>query len=864
MAPAGYELLSKSDSEHDGLVQPAIGSRSRRQRQSSKGCFSTVRNLLLILALLVGTAFGFVVIAYLLQSKLVRVEDGSASSQDSVPGSGDVFEEPLQRCPSNLPLPAKPPAPTNPFASLTIPETVAIHDWVSSPALNLNLTAGDKAFISDNYIYRIEAYRPPKKDAVAYLDNPEQSSPPEKYAHVVIHHGSASEPYVQDYLVGPIPISEKTAMRKLTEVYHRDPIPYSARGFTTMNEIAPLLLKIMPPLAEATQDLFGGVVRGLPNDTIVGGMAAPFSFDGSFRRGWISWRRNVPGPWLHPVNFFMYVDTTGTDPEQWKLLKLVYNHQVFNTTDDFLAAYRNGTLKRLPDRPDQDPSSVDWSTRKRPQPHSLRDLDDLPGPRSVSFGGVRFRVDRALQYVSWMGWGMYFGFDRDMGLSLWDLRFKGERIIYELAPQEAMAQYAGNDPMQSTTAWLDRYFGMGSAVRDMMPGYDCPHEAVYLPATTYNYEGSITRERAICIFEHDPGRPITRHTGYAAGEMGATLGYQLIVRSVSTVGNYDYLFDYIFQIDGTVEVRLSASGYLQGGYWEPSQEGYGTAIRDSTMGSLHDHVINYKVDLDVAGTENSLLFTHTATEKITQPWLDDDWGQEVIQQKISKTYIENEDDALLKYPANFQGGYSLVNRESLNRWGVPRGYAIHAGYSPIHNTVVGSKRLLNNANWARYNLAVSKRKDTEPTSSSQWNLHLPGAPMVDFHKFFDGENLTQTDLVAWVNVGTHHLPQAEDSPNTRTNLAASSFFLTPLNYFDYDVSIDSRNAILLSAPEKPGAPWAFDDYGVRQAHCVPPPVAPFEYRGVSAFGLDGAPAPAQTAEEMRKSAELFHRIKVEL
>lgn len=47
--------------------------------------------------------------------------------------------------------------------------------------------------------------------------------------------------------------------------------------------------------------------------------------------------------------------------------------------------------------------------------------------------------------------------------------------------------------------------------------------------------------------------------------------------------------------------------------------------------------------------------------------------------------------------------------------------------------------------------------------------------MVDFHKFFDGENITQTDLVAWINVGMHHLPQAEDAPNTRTNLAASRY-----------------------------------------------------------------------------------------
>ena len=41
-------------------------------------------------------------------------------------------------------------------------------------------------------------------------------------------------------------------------------------------------------------------------------------------------------------------------------------------------------------------------------------------------------------------------------------------------------------------------------------------------------------------------------------------------------------FDYIFHIDGTIEVRVSASGYLQAGFWEPSQEGYGTAIRQTT------------------------------------------------------------------------------------------------------------------------------------------------------------------------------------------------------------------------------------------------------------------------------------------
>lgn len=76
----------------------------------------------------------------------------------------------------------------------------------------------------------------------------------------------------------------------------------------------------------------------------------------------------------------------------------------------------------------------------------------------------------------------------------------------------------------------------GGSVRDMLPGYDCPHEAIFLPATTHSFAGSITRQHAICVFEHDTARPLTRHMGYEEGEFGAVKGYVLVVRSISTVG----------------------------------------------------------------------------------------------------------------------------------------------------------------------------------------------------------------------------------------------------------------------------------------------------------------------------------------
>lgn len=165
--------------------------------------------------------------------------------------------EPLKQCAASNPPPATPPAPVNLWASLTVPETVAVTDWLSEPSRNLNLTAGDRAQLPDNFIFHIEVYRPSKAAALEYLASPTEDKLPQRYARVTIHHGAIKAedggPVIKDYLVGPLPIGKTTKMRELTEIYHRDDIPFNARMFAIPTELTPLLMKIMPPLAEVTQ-----------------------------------------------------------------------------------------------------------------------------------------------------------------------------------------------------------------------------------------------------------------------------------------------------------------------------------------------------------------------------------------------------------------------------------------------------------------------------------------------------------------------------------------------------------------------------------------------------------------------------------
>ncbi|KAF7325587.1 Amine oxidase catalytic domain-containing protein [Mycena kentingensis (nom. inval.)] len=761
-------------------------------------------------------------------------------------------------CADSAPLPGNAPR-RNVWQNLDVHEVVAIRRWLDAytdtDGKGFDFVGGNSATDFDNVLVLVENFPPRKAEVLAHFDG--DGPAPQRFAKVrtelpptdnasdaayeiVMNLGAAAPPSINSYLLGPLPAtisslslsSPAIKLEPLRHIYTRPDVPFTARlAAKNATLTSDFILNLMRPLTDATLDLLGGVVAGArgPNagnevspENLVFGGSTPFSYDGSFRRMWLQLKKNVPGSYLFALDMYLYVDFTSTNPDEWYLVRMVYNRQVFKTTKEFLEAYNNGTLQRSahPDAPTSSDSG--WAARDRRG--TVRDLDERAGPRQVSFNGPRFRVDEKEQWVSWMGWSFYLSFARDMGLSLFDVRFREERILYEIAPQEALAVYSGDDPHQSSTVFLDGGFGMGVSTRSVIVGYDCPHEAHLFPAITHTDDGTLLRKDAICVFERDAGKPISRHTGYMKNEMGAIKGYELVVRTISTVGNYDYLFDYTFQLDGTIEVRLSASGYLQGAWWDDAEHPYGTRIRDTYMGSLHDHVINYKFDFDIAGTRNSLMAVSLVNEAVEQPWYDDDWGSTVNQQRIVRKILKTEDQGLLEYPENLEGVYVFVNLEEKNKWGNPRGYAIHPGMSPIHLTNLDSKRTQDNMNFAKHHVGVSRRKDTEPTSSSMWNINLPGGPPVNFYKFFDGESIEQEDITAWVNLGMHHIPRAEDSPMTLTNIATSSVLLTPFNYNDWDPAMESMNAIILNVPE-PGELWSADENGVESAYCVPPACA---------------------------------------
>jgi primary-amine oxidase len=198
----------------------------------------------------------------------------------------------------------------------------------------------------------------------------------------------------------------------------------------------------------------GGTALGLDNDTLdIWGIDPLWQYDGKITRWDTFW--NYPeddfdAETLLPLGLFFKSTTTGRDPSQWTLDGWLYNDIFYPSTEAFRNAYWSGEITKLG-------ANVEGDWARTDQQGAVLPLDTASPPETVAPAGARYTVDHDAKYVQWMDFSFYLGFSRDTGLALYDIRHKGQRIMYELGLQEALAHYAGNDPVQSGVAYLDSY-----------------------------------------------------------------------------------------------------------------------------------------------------------------------------------------------------------------------------------------------------------------------------------------------------------------------------------------------------------------------------------------------------------------------
>lgn len=681
------------------------------------------------------------------------------------------------------------------FNDLTSEEIIAVRDFMLKQS-SLKLNSIENASVKDNYIYMIQLHPPEKEAVLDYLEN--GKAKPARKALVVIFEGEANLPFVEEYIVTWLNNSEEMTYEKR----HDNPIVFNARPYDQVQHKA--LEKIV---LEATTKAFrilnesydGFCYHNCTNKLLKFHPQGPFGKTSEERTTWLQFTRDLEGESLNPVDFQLYIDFPGSDVSKWKVNKVYYNGQTFNTVDDLLFQYnkQNAILKSSIPAP-QTPLFSSYDRSGIPQSQKAR-----RAPRMFEPDGKRFSVSG--RHIKYMEWSFDFRMDSVSGPQLFDIRFKDKRIIYELSLQEAISFYSGFSPYFMAANFVYGGWAMGAKTFELVGGVDCPETSKFFDVVHFvDTDQPQVIKNAVCVFETDSGIPLRRHfetngTGYKFYE--GLANHVLVLRTIITARNYDNIFDFVFYQSGAIEVKSTPTGYVQS---ENDRQGsddlFGHEIQTKLLGNLHDHIFHYKVDLDVDGRSNSFEKIEISTQNKANDWLP---PERRILKVLQRQEIRLEtDSAELKNIDFDKPTFYNVYSDNENTFGSKRGYLIQP-QSAVKQLLPEDDFITTMAPWSVYPLVITRYKKTELRSSSLYNQNSPTQPVVDFESFFQDVNdfITNVDLVAWVSIGCIEIPSSEDVPNVASAANTARFILRPFNYFDADPSTDSSNAVFIKQDE---------------------------------------------------------------
>ena len=270
----------------------------------------------------------------------------------------------------------------------------------------------------------------------------------------------------------------------------------------------------------------------------------------------------------------------------------------------------------------------------------------------------------------------------------------------------------------------------------------------------------------------------------------------LVIRFITDMYNYDYIHDFVFHQNGAIEIKTILTGVLViTPFYNQLGTKHGYNVIRTNLGPYHDHIMLFKLDLDILGTKNSFKTIDVVTEKFGDPWE----AYPVTKKLLKENKRPTELNATIKYNFDKPKYYILYNENESNNYGNVRGYRIvpvdkvKQVYSDDH---IGTKA----TQWSKYQLSISKYNEGERYGSCMFNFFPQHQkPLCSFDKRLDDdENIVSEDLVAWVPVGSMHIPSTEDYPTTATLGNQLTLFIKPFNYFDEDPSMASADNVYIA------------------------------------------------------------------
>jgi primary-amine oxidase len=479
-----------------------------------------------------------------------------------------------------------------------------------------------------------------------------------------------------------------------------------------------------------------------------------------------------------------------------------------------------GVMKvyRLPTTPDERANN-----EKRPFDHrrvhstaaSEYHPDLRPSPRTTTKplhvtqpDGPSFHIQG--NRLTWEKWDLRVGFNYREGLTLHDVRYDGRSLFYRLSLAEMFVPYGDpRAPYPRKAAFDLGNDGAGINANNLQLGCDCLGTIKYFNAYHNTSSGEpLKLPNVVCCHEQDDGI-LWKHTNFRTNVPVVTRSRILVLQTIITVSNYEYIFAWHFSQDASIFYEVRATGILSTAPTSVDHKGtypYGTIVAPGVLAPYHQHLFSLRIDPAIDGHTNSLVVEESKPLPIDDPAVHNPFSVGYVTE--SQT-VEEEGGFDLDFTK--ARTFKFVNENKINPiTGTPVGFKLMPFYSQMllaHPDSFHAKR----SEFAEHAVWVTRYEDNDHFPAGKYTMQSAGgdglASVITKRRNTGvAHSVRNEDIVIWHTFGSTHNPRIEDWPVMPSEKMMVG--LKPVNFFSGNPGLDvapstqEKNKSVLYTEEK--------------------------------------------------------------
>lgn len=300
--------------------------------------------------------------------------------------------------------------------------------------------------------------------------------------------------------------------------------------------------------------------------------------------------------------------------------------------------------------------------------------------------------------------------------------------------------------------------GAGTMANNLQLGCDCLGTIHYISSVINDDKGGVEdKPNVMCIHEQDAGIG-WKHMNYRTGRAAMVRNRELVVQSILTVANYEYILAFVFNQAAELHYEVRATGVLS---TQPVDDGvqvpWGTVVHPGTLAAHHQHIFSLRIDPSIDGPSNRLVYSEAHPLPRDPALNPHGTGYATHETLISHSGGYDTDPSTNR---TFKIANATVPPNPLN--GAAPAYKLQL---PPFQKILSDDKSFNHARaeFADRSLyAVLYRDDELYAGGKHTNQSRGGTGVRTWASRRD--DIVDEDLVLFAQFGINHIPRAEDFP----------------------------------------------------------------------------------------------------